>query len=126
MSDKKKFLRQAFVLANPRRMGRRRRALTHCAPRDLANNHRILLLEGVSGLTDTDAITISMGKLGADQTLSERTAGTAIIIASGANMIMKGLLVYGLAGGVLARWVTLIIAATIAAGVNGYALLQAF
>lgn len=84
----------------------------------------IFALAGVSGLADADAITISLGKLSADQTLSEGTAGVAILIAAGANVIMKGLLVYGLAGGVLARWSTLIFGATIAAGVVGHALLQ--
>jgi uncharacterized membrane protein (DUF4010 family) len=85
----------------------------------------IFALAGVSGLADADAITITLGKLSADQTLSEGTASVAILIAAGANVIMKGLLVYGLAGGILARWSTLIFGATIAAGAGSYALLQA-
>jgi uncharacterized membrane protein (DUF4010 family) len=85
----------------------------------------IFALAGVSGLADADAITISLGKLSADQTLSEETASVSILIAAGANVIMKGLLVYGLAGGILARWSTLIFGATIAAGAGSYALLQA-
>jgi uncharacterized membrane protein (DUF4010 family) len=85
----------------------------------------VFALAGVSGLADTDAITISISKLSADQTLSEGTAIVAVLIAASANVIMKGLLVHGLAGGVLARWITLVFGATIAAGVAGYALLQA-
>jgi uncharacterized membrane protein (DUF4010 family) len=82
-------------------------------------------LAGVSGLADVDAITITVGKLSADQALADRTAMIAVLVAAGANIVMKGLLVYGLAGAVLARWIGLVFAATIAAGAGGVVLLQA-
>lgn len=92
--------------------------------KDWFGSFGIIALASISGLADVDAITISVAKLSADQTLSQGTAAAAVLIAASSNMIMKGLLIYGLAGRGLARWTTLVFGVTIAAAVAGYLLIQ--
>ena len=57
-----------------------------------------MVVAGLSGLTDMDAITLSMAQLSRDGVVSVGEALRAILCAAGSNFLFK-ILVVGLAGG---------------------------
>lgn len=63
-------------------------------------------LAALTGLTDVDAITLSVLRLHANEALPTQAVATAIAIAVGANLVLKCAMVFG-AGGRAAGWATL-------------------
>jgi uncharacterized membrane protein (DUF4010 family) len=77
----------------------------------------MLALAFVSGLADVDAITVTVANDAA--TLTPTVAVGAMLIAAGANTLVKCGMAATIAGGTLARWVGLTAATSIAAGAVG-------
>lgn len=65
----------------------------------------LYLLAAVSGLTDVDALTLTVAKM-AGQGLNANVAGNAILIAVIANTLVKAAMAWVLCGGYLARLVS--------------------
>lgn len=70
----------------------------------------------ISGLTDVDAITLSTGKLVAEERVAPGTGWRAILIASMANLLFKGGIVAVLGGARLFAWVGVLFAIVLVAG----------
>jgi uncharacterized membrane protein (DUF4010 family) len=77
-------------------------------------------LAAVAGLADVDAIALSMAQMSADG-ISVAIAATAVTIAAFINTAVKAALVGSLCGGTMARQITVVVAAVIAAGGVGLA-----
>ncbi|HLF97428.1 MAG TPA: MgtC/SapB family protein [Methylococcaceae bacterium] len=75
----------------------------------------LYLLAGISGMSDVDAITLSIAPL-AGESLGMDTATYAIVLASAANTLVKGLLAAFIAGGTMARVVGGVFTLSILAG----------
>ena len=71
----------------------------------------------LSGLTDVDAITLSMASLAGTDDLSNLTASIAIILAAISNTIVKGAMVAVFGSRQLSRYVLLILAGVVAVGI---------
>ncbi len=76
----------------------------------------VYFIAAVSGLSDVDAITLSLARLSRGA-LSDEVAVRAIVLAAMVNTAVKGLLVAGICGGAMMRRVGAIFAFTIAAGI---------
>jgi uncharacterized membrane protein (DUF4010 family) len=87
--------------------------VTH-ALRDWLGDAGLLAVAFVSGLTDVDAITLTVGKLTASQ-LAPIVAVEALLLAAGANTLVKAAMVVAIAGGVMARWIVIVFGATLVA-----------
>ncbi len=72
----------------------------------------------VTGLTDVDAITLSMACL-AKEGLAHEVAATTILIACGANTLVKGLLAFSLGGWAFGRRVFLAFFLMLSCGAAG-------
>jgi uncharacterized membrane protein (DUF4010 family) len=70
----------------------------------------------LAGLSDVDAITLSVANLVRAGELDARVGGRAIVLAASANTIVKGGLAISLCGGPFARRVVAVLAAVLAAG----------
>lgn len=75
------------------------------------------LLAGLAGLTDVDAITLSMARLSREGTAAE-VAGRAVVIAALANTAVKGVMVMMLGSRDLARRVTPALVVILLAGLG--------
>ncbi|HEY3324880.1 MAG TPA: MgtC/SapB family protein [Planctomycetota bacterium] len=73
----------------------------------------------LSGLTDVDAITLSMTQFARDGILDHRVAANAILLAAAANTILKGAFALSLGGWLYGRKVLAVFAAVLAAGAAG-------
>lgn len=82
----------------------------------------LYLLAAVAGLTDVDAITLSMSEYGRQSAEGLTTAAVAIIIAALSNTVVKCVLVYTLGARALANKVLLATAAILTAGIISIAL----
>ncbi|GAB59803.1 hypothetical protein RNAN_2816 [Rheinheimera nanhaiensis E407-8] len=82
----------------------------------------LYLLAAVAGLTDVDAITLSMSEYGRQAAEGLTTAAVAITIAALSNTVVKCALVYTLGARALANKVLLATAAIVSAGVISIAL----
>lgn len=76
----------------------------------------VYAVAALSGITDVDAITLSLARM-AGSGLDQTVAAEAIIIAASANTLIKGVLVALICGGAMARKVMLAILCAIAAGI---------
>ncbi|RME32549.1 MAG: DUF4010 domain-containing protein [Gammaproteobacteria bacterium] len=79
----------------------------------------IYLLAAVSGISDVDAITLSLARMSSTGALSSGAAVTGIVIAATVNTLVKALLVAALCGGVMGRLVLSTFLAMIACGALG-------
>ncbi|GMV79973.1 MAG: hypothetical protein AMXMBFR7_11570 [Planctomycetota bacterium] len=80
-----------------------------------------LLVAGVlGGLTDMDAVTLSMARMAREGT-DERLATTCILAAGMSNTVVKGVLAWTLGGGAYGRYVAAASAAVVLAGGLGIA-----
>ena len=77
----------------------------------------IYLTAFLSGLADVDAMTISLSKLAADGTVSERVAATGIVLAAVANTLLKAGLAWLLGTGRLGRLVSFVLGLVVVTGV---------
>lgn len=77
----------------------------------------LYLLAAVAGLTDVDAITLSMSEYGSQSAAALTTAAVAITIAALSNTVVKCALVYTLGARALANKVLLATAAILTAGI---------
>lgn len=82
----------------------------------------IYLLATVSGLADVDAITLSLANMSRTD-LAPEVASRAILLAALVNTLVKGTLVFAIAGGSMARHFAPGLALIVAAGGAGMALL---
>lgn len=82
----------------------------------------LYLLAAVAGLTEVDAITLSMSEYGRQSAEGLTTAAVAIIIAALSNTVVKCVLVYTLGARALANKVLLATAAILTAGIISIAL----
>jgi uncharacterized membrane protein (DUF4010 family) len=80
-------------------------------------NAGLYLLAGLAGVSDVDAITLSIAPL-AGESLSMDTATYAIILAAAANTVVKGLLAAFIAGGIMARLVGGVFALSLLTGLG--------
>lgn len=78
----------------------------------------IYLLAGISGITDVDAITLSLSQL-VDKGITVQLAATAILLAAAVNTFVKGLIVAVISGGDMAKWVISVFLCLILAGIIG-------
>lgn len=85
--------------------------------KDAFGNNALFVVGGISGLTDVDAITLSMGQSSSNQSVAVDIAWRVIMVAVMANLIFKAGTVYVLGNRRLRGWITLLFAATFAAGV---------
>jgi uncharacterized membrane protein (DUF4010 family) len=76
----------------------------------------------IAGLTDVDAITLSMAKHAADGGIASRVAATTIFLGAAANTLAKGALGAAVGGWSFGRKVLGALLATLAAGAFGLAL----
>ncbi|MFQ6107577.1 MAG: MgtC/SapB family protein [Thermoplasmata archaeon] len=84
----------------------------------------IYVASTLSGLTDVDAITLSMARLGGSS-VSNLTASIAIVLAAISNTIVKGGLVAAFGSRQLSRYVILILSVVVAIGIASSAVLYA-
>jgi len=78
-------------------------------------NQGVLVLGGVSGLADVDAIAVSMARM-AKTGLGLDTAAAAVTLAAFVNTLVKGGMVIGMCGGGMAKRVGAVFALTCLAG----------
>ncbi len=78
----------------------------------------IYLLAGVSGITDVDAITLTLSQL-ADKTVSVQLAASAILLATVVNTLTKAFIVLVICGGEMAKWVISVFLVLICSGLIG-------
>ncbi|MEN8259965.1 MAG: MgtC/SapB family protein [Pseudomonadota bacterium] len=78
----------------------------------------LYILSGISGITDVDAITLSLSRLTHVSTVME-VATNAIILAAIVNTVVKAILVFAIAGGVMAKRVATVFMLMIMAGIAG-------
>ncbi|MBY0512005.1 MAG: MgtC/SapB family protein [Rhodospirillaceae bacterium] len=90
------------------------------ALQDLVGTQGLYLLALASGLADVDAITVSVGKMAAAGTVSTSAAWRAIIIAAGANIAVKIVLIRITCGGLLARQMAGAFGVMLLAGILAY------
>ena len=76
----------------------------------------IYLLAGISGIIDIDAVTLSVSTM-ARKELDITVAAYAIIIAAIVNTIIKGLLAITIAGGQMARDISIVLILVILCGI---------
>jgi uncharacterized membrane protein (DUF4010 family) len=74
------------------------------------------LAGAVGGLMDVDGVTLSLSQL-ARSTLPPGTAALGILIAAASNSVVKGIVAIALGGWRFGRWVVLVFALTIGAGI---------
>ena len=67
----------------------------------------------LSGLTDLDAISLSLSQMQSGGNLSASEASRAILIAAGANSLLKGAMAVGLGGAAMRRPTAIVLAATV-------------
>jgi len=79
-------------------------------------NTGVYLLAAVSGLSDVDAVTLSMSQMSGHE-LPVSIAARAITLAAIVNTLVKGLLAVGIAGGVMGRLVGVALAIAVLAGI---------
>lgn len=70
----------------------------------------------LAGLTDVDAITLSMANLARTGTLPEEVAVTTIFLGTASNTLTKGVMAAVVGGWSFGRWLLLVFAATLAVG----------
>ncbi|MCH9697348.1 MAG: DUF4010 domain-containing protein, partial [Gammaproteobacteria bacterium] len=75
----------------------------------------IYLLAGISGITDVDAITLSLSQI-VDKDISTQLAANGILLAAAVNTIGNGLIVAVSSGGDMAKWVVGVFLCLIGAG----------
>ncbi len=90
--------------------------LAVAAAREYLGDSGMYAVAVLSGLTDMDAITLSVAKFVKDGTVAEQTGWRLIIVASMANLFFKGGMVAVMGSQELRRWMTTMFAASIAAG----------
>jgi len=78
----------------------------------------IYLLAGISGITDVDAITLSLAQL-VGKSITAQLAVTGILLAAAVNTIVKGLIVLAISGGAMAKWVLGVFLCLLFAGLAG-------
>jgi uncharacterized membrane protein (DUF4010 family) len=83
--------------------------------RDAYGNAGLLLLAGISGIGDVDAITIALARM-TRVDLSMHVAVIAIVLAAMVNTLVKAGLVIAIAGGAMAKHVALVFLLLIAMG----------
>lgn len=64
------------------------------------------IASGLAGLTDVDAITVSMARLARDAVMAPSTAGASILLACAANTLTKGGIAYVTGGPALRKIIT--------------------
>jgi len=67
----------------------------------------------LSGLTDLDAISLSLSQMESSGGLGALEASRAILIAAGANSLLKGAMAVGLGGAAMRRPTAIVLAATV-------------
>lgn len=85
--------------------------------KDKIGNSALLLVSIISGLTDVDAITLSLSKLIQQGSLSANYGWKFMMIAGLSNLVFKGGMAYFIAGKKLFKWVGLTFGITIVFGV---------
>jgi uncharacterized membrane protein (DUF4010 family) len=75
------------------------------------------IASGLAGLTDVDAITVSMARLARDNVMAPNTAGASILLACAANTLVKGGIAYFTGGPSLRKVITPLFAALFAVSV---------
>ena len=93
--------------------------LSHVA-QDLLGGAGLISLAALSGLADTDAITLSLAEAAANQTIAETLAAGAILTAVAVNTILKAGLVVTIAGRTAGLQVFAAMGLALAAGAAGY------
>ncbi len=73
------------------------------------------IASGLAGLTDVDAITVSMARLARDNVMAPSTAGASILLACAANTLVKGGIAYVTGGPALREVITPLFAVLFAA-----------
>jgi uncharacterized membrane protein (DUF4010 family) len=81
-------------------------------------NDGLYLVAAVSGLTDMDAITLSTGRLVQQGRLPAETGWRLVLVAALANLVFKGLLVFGLGPRRLALRFGIVLCAAMASGLT--------
>jgi len=94
--------------------------LAHVA-REVLGNAGLIALAAVSGLADTDAITLSLAEAATNGTIAETLAVGAILTALAVNTVVKAGLVFVIAGRPAGLQVTAALGLALAAGALGYA-----
>jgi uncharacterized membrane protein (DUF4010 family) len=79
-------------------------------------NDALYVVAIISGLTDVDAITLSLSQLMKKGSLETSLGWQLIILAGLSNMLFKGVMAVTLGGKTLARWIVITFGITIAAG----------
>jgi len=79
----------------------------------------IYLTAAVSGITDVDAITLSLSRL-ADNPAMLQVATLGVVIAAVVNTLVKWLMTVAIAGGAMARYVGVGFALILLAGMMGW------
>ncbi|MDH3241244.1 MAG: MgtC/SapB family protein [Alphaproteobacteria bacterium] len=95
--------------------------LSHAA-RDLMGGAGLIALAAVSGLADTDAITLSLADAAAKEAIAETLAAGAIVTALAVNTVFKAGLVVAIAGWPAGLRVSASLGLALAAGALGYVL----
>jgi len=81
----------------------------------------VYALAGISGIGDVDALTLSMTEIGGDK-IKTTTAANAIVIAALVNLTMKGIFVFVIEKGAMARRVCMVFAIIAVTGIASYLL----
>ncbi|BAO54511.1 MgtC/SapB family protein [Nonlabens marinus] len=79
-------------------------------------NDALYVVSVVSGLTDVDAITLSLSQLMKKGSLETSLGWQLIILAGLSNMLFKGIMAVTIGGKTLARWIVITFGITIVAG----------
>ncbi|GAB4360404.1 MAG: MgtC/SapB family protein [Gammaproteobacteria bacterium] len=79
----------------------------------------VVLLAGIAGLSDIDAITLSISRMSSGLRIDPETAGHAIVLAAVMNTVVKGAISAAIAGGAMARRVALVVVGIAGAGALG-------
>ncbi len=79
------------------------------------------IASGLAGLTDVDAITVSMARLARDTVMTPSTAGASILLACASNTLVKGGIAYFTGGPALRRIATPLFGLMLAANLAAFA-----
>ncbi len=89
------------------------------ALRNWAGDTGVLLLSFIAGLTDVDAITLSLTRMSSTTRIDMQVAAQAIVYAVIANTVTKAALAAGIARGAMAWRVGLVMAGAVVCGILG-------
>ena len=92
--------------------------LATAAAKDFFGDRGLYPVAVLSGLTDMDAITLSTAEMAREGRIDARTTGRLILIASMANIVFKGIMVFSLGSRALAIRVGTLFALALAGGAS--------